>query len=133
MCACACVCVCHSEEIWISKCRSQFCPKYYNRFMDDTFLLFSSQDQVNKFHKYINSRHRNMKCTCELEINNCLAFLDVLLTRENTFCTSLYRKPIFSGLNSNFYSFMPESYKKRPDLKKSFKIISFLLISPIVV
>ena len=80
--------------------------------MDDTFLLFSSQDHVLKFHKYINSRHENMTFTFEIEKNNSLAFLDVLVTREGTFCTSLYRKPTFSGLYSNFESFMPDSYKK---------------------
>ena len=31
--------------------------------MDDTFLLSSSQDHVLKFHKYINSRHKNMSFT----------------------------------------------------------------------
>ena len=80
--------------------------------MDDTFLLFSSIDHVKKFHKYINSRHKNMTFTYEIENNNSLAFLDVLITREETFCTSLYRKPTFSGLYSNYKSFMPDSYKK---------------------
>ena len=81
--------------------------------MDDTFILFSSEDHVKKFHKYINSRHKNMVFTFEVEKNNSLAFLDVLITREETnFCTSLYRKPTFSGLYSNFKSFMPDSYKK---------------------
>ena len=104
--------LCHWEEIWLKKCPVQFQPKYYNRFMDDTFLLFSSRDHVLKFHKYINSRHKNMRFTYETEKNNSLAFLDVLVTRENTFCTSLYRKPTFSGLYSNFNSFMPDTYKK---------------------
>ena len=53
-----------------------------------------------------------MNFTHEIEKNNSLAFLDVLVTGENTFYTSLYRKPIFSGLYSNFKSFMPDSYKK---------------------
>ena len=104
--------LCYWEEIWIEKCPKQFRPVYYNRFMDDTFLLFFSQDHVLKFKKYINTRHKNMNFTHEIEKNNSLAFLDVLVTRENTFCTSLYRKPTFSGLYSNFKSFMPDSYKK---------------------
>ena len=53
-----------------------------------------------------------MTFTHEIEENNSLAFLDVLVTREETFCTSLYRKPTFSGLYSNFESFTPVSYKK---------------------
>ena len=75
-------------------------------------MLFSSSDHVLKFHRYINSRHKNMTFTHEIEENNSLAFLDVLVIREDTFYTSLYRKPTFSGLYSNFESFMPDSYKK---------------------
>ena len=80
--------------------------------MDDTFVLFSSSDHVLKFHKYINSRQKNMTFTYEIEENNSLAFLDVLVTREEKYCTSLHRKPTFSGLYFNFESFMPISYKK---------------------
>ena len=104
--------LCHWEEIWLKKCPKQFRPEYYNRFMDDTFLLFSSEDHVNKFKKYINTRHKNMTFTHEIEKNNNLAFLDILVTREGTFRTSLYRKPTFSGLYTHFKSHMPDSYKK---------------------
>ena len=104
--------LCYWEEIWIKKCPAQFHPIYYNRFMDGTFVLFSSSDHVLKFHKYINSRHKNMTFTYEIEENNSLAFLDVLVTREEKICTSLYRKPTFSGLYSNYEIFMPIPYKK---------------------
>ena len=54
-----------------------------------------------------------MKFTYETENDNKLAFLDVLVSREGgKFTTSLYRKPTFSGLYSNFMSFMPILYKK---------------------
>ena len=94
--------------------------------MDDTFLLFSSSDKVNKFHKYINSRHKNMTFTHELEKDDCLPFLDVLVSRENNmFTTSIYRKPTFSGLYSNFNSFMPDKYKE--DLIKTLLHRAFTL------
>ena len=81
--------------------------------MDDTFLLFNSPDHVNKFYNYINSRHVNMNFTFEVESDNCLSFLDILISRENNkLHTSVYRKPTFSGLYSNFSSFMPMLYKK---------------------
>ena len=105
--------LCHWEEIWLSKCPKQFSPIYYNRFMDDTFLLFSSEGHVKQFYRYISSRHKNMSFTYEVEKNNCLPFLDVLVTRKDgLLITSLYRKPTFSGLYLNFNSFMPDSYKK---------------------
>ena len=105
--------LCYWEEKWIEKCPNQFKPKYYNRFMDDTFLLFSSENHAKKFFRYINSRHKNMSFTSEVEEGGKLAFLDVLVTRiGNYFCTSLYRKPTFSGLYSHYKSFMPDSYKR---------------------
>ena len=105
--------LCHWEEIWLKKCPKQFAPQYYKRFMDDTFILFKSQDDVKKNHKYIGSRHKSMSFTFETETDNTLPFLDVLVSKNTDgFSTSLYRKPTFSGLYSNFASFMPINYKK---------------------
>ena len=48
-----------------------------------------------------------------MEENNCIPFLDVMVTREGeTFVTSLYRKPTFSGLYTNFFSYISEKYKQ---------------------
>ena len=67
-----------------------------------------------------------MHFTYEVEQNNCLSFLDVLVTREgNALSTSLYRKPTFSGLYTNFYSFISEKYKKGLILSLLFWIFSF--------
>ena len=105
--------LCHNEEKWLSNCPPQFAPIYYKRYVDDTFLLFSSPKHVKKFHKYFNSRHPNIKFTFELEENNQMPFLDVLVSRiSGKFNTSIYRKPTFSGLYTNFESFIPECYKK---------------------
>ena len=61
---------------------------------------------------YLNSKHRNIRFTCEKEHNNCMPFLDFLITRtSNGFKTSVYRKPTFSGVYSNFNSFISEEYK----------------------
>ena len=45
-------------------------------------------------------------------MNNSLSFLDIkLLEATNKFTTSVYRKPTFSGVFTNFESFIPNSYK----------------------
>ena len=81
--------------------------------MDDTFLLFTSENHVKKFFRYINSRHESMSFTYEVEAEGKLAFLDVLVSRiEGAFCTSLYRKTTFSGLYTHYKSCMPDTYKK---------------------
>ena len=79
---------------------------------DDTFLLFASESHVKKFHKYLNSRHGNITFTFETELDDKLPFLDVLVSREGPcLTTSLYRKPTFSGLYTNFNSFISQKYK----------------------
>ena len=45
-------------------------------------------------------------------LQNSISFLDIKITRENNkFMTSVYRKPTFSGVFTNFESFIPKSYK----------------------
>ena len=36
-------------------------------YVDDIFLLFDDSSQINKFEKYMNSRHKNIKFTKEIE------------------------------------------------------------------
>ena len=103
----------YHEEKWLNDCPVQFKPKFFRRYVDDIFLLFDKRDQVNKFLRYMNSRHRNIKFTYEEEDNNTLAFLDIKITRkEGRFTTSIYRKKTFSGVYLNYTSFLPFDYKK---------------------
>ena len=102
----------HFEEQGMSDCPIDYKPFSYRRYVDDTFLLFSSELHVTKFLNYMNSKHRNIKFTVELEENNSLAFLDIKIFRDSgKFQTSVYRKPRFSGVLTNFESFLPISYK----------------------
>ena len=60
----------------------------------------------------MNSKHRNIKFTVEREENNSLCFPDIKIFRySGKFQTSVYRKPTFSGVLTNFESFLPISYK----------------------
>ena len=61
----------------------------------------------------MNSRHRNIQFTCEVESNYKISLLDISITRSNDkLVTSLYRKKIFSGVYMNYNSFLPINYKK---------------------
>ena len=53
-----------------------------------------------------------MSFTIETEQNNKMSFLNVNVIREQgKFITSVYRKPIFSGVYTHFDSFLPDTYK----------------------
>ena len=83
--------LCFHEQIWLNECPDEFKPVYYRRYVDDIFVLFRSPVHLEKFKNYLNSKHRNIRFTCEKEHNNSMPFLDVLITRtSNGFKTSVY-------------------------------------------
>ena len=64
------------------------------------------------FAKYVKTRHKNLKFTFDFEQNSSFSFLDVKSTRgSNGFSTSVFRKATFSGVFTNFDSFIFEPYK----------------------
>ena len=89
----------HYEKLWLGNCPEEFKPVYYRRYVDDTFMLFRYRNHISKFHDYINSKHRDVKFTYEVEINAKLGFLDGLVGKENNILlTDVYRKPSSTGL-----------------------------------
>ena len=70
----------------------------------------------------------SIKFTSEIEENGLLSFLDIKISRENNkFVTSVYRKPTFSGVFTNFESFIPDIYKRgliETLLHRSFRLCS---------
>ena len=74
-------------------------------------MLFQNlYEQLKKFLEYMNTKHLNIKFTFEHEHNSSFSFLDVKMCRENNkLTTSVYRKPTFSGVFTNFKSFIPSN------------------------
>ena len=99
--------LCHYEKTWLNECPSQFKPVVYRRYVDDIFALFKSKEHV-KLVNYMNSKHKNIKFTFETEDSNNFSFLEVKITR---FVTSIFRKATFSGVYTNYDSFILETYK----------------------
>ena len=105
--------MCHFENFSLENCPCNFKRIIYRRFVDDTFLLFQSKDHIEKFRNFLNKQHKNMKFTSEIDGNRSLSFLDTAISREdNKFATSVYRKPTFSRVFTNFESFIPDIYKR---------------------
>ena len=69
----------HYEQIWINDCPDEFKPVYYKRYVDHVFVLFRSPHHFQKFNEYFNTKHANIKFTCEKNVNGSLPFLDVLI------------------------------------------------------
>ena len=104
--------LCFHEQMWLNDCREDFKSVCYRRYVDDIFALFHSPDHLEKFTSYLNLKHKNIKFTYEKESNDSLPFLDILISRsENGFKISVYHKPTFSGVYSNFNSFIYDQYK----------------------
>ena len=104
--------LCHHEQAWLNDCPAHFKPVFYRRYIDDTFLLFNDPSHIDPFLSYLNSKHPNIKFTCEIEQNNKLSFLDTTITfHDNHFSTNTYRKPTFTGLGLHYLSNIPHIYK----------------------
>ena len=103
----------HHEENWLNKCPIKFKPSSYRRYVHDIFVLFESSESANSFREYMSSKHQNINFTVEKENVGSLSFLDVKICCKNgKFVTSVYRKPTFSGVFTNYESFIPV-YQKR--------------------
>ena len=104
--------LCHYEIIWLNECPSPFKHVVYKRCVDNIFVLFKSKEHLKLFVNYMNSKHRNIKFTFETEDSNHFSFLDVKITRQNKrFVTSIFRKTTFSGVFTNYDSFISDTNK----------------------
>ena len=118
--------LCHHEEQWLQNCPSDFKPVFYRRYIDDTFLLFKDPSHIKKFHTYINKQHPNIDFTTETEVNGTLSFMDITILRDNgSFTMSVFRKATFTGLATNYLSYVPNIFKfnaVRTLLTRAFRI-----------
>ena len=100
------------EKQWLSKCPPDFLPKVFKRYVDDIFEMFLCQSHLKDFVNYMNTKDPNIKFTSEFEQNDFFSFLDVKITRSNNqLITSVFREATFSGVFTNFKSFMTVTYK----------------------
>ena len=88
-------------------------PSMWLRYIDDTFILWPHQEDVQTLLDHMNSIRPSIQSTKEKEQDNKLLFLDVLVTRpERGFRSFLYRNPSFTGQYLNFNSLHPKKVKK---------------------
>ena len=102
----------HHETTWLENCPKSFKPGYYKRYVVDIFVLFEKPEQVSRFVNYMNKIQKNIKFSLKTEKDNSFSFLDIKICREkDKFTTSVFRKDTFSGVYTNFISFVPPEHK----------------------
>ena len=100
--------LCHHETQWLEDCPLVFMPIFFARYVDDIFVLLRSKENIEMLSNYLSSKHPNIRFTFEEEKNDTLAFLDVNVYRDaDKFSSSVHRKETFSGVYTNFRSFLP--------------------------
>lgn len=89
-------------------------PTVWWRYVDDVFAIWPySNETLNNFLNHINQKEPSIKFTIELEANNQLPFLDILVKKaDNTYETSVYRKPTHTNRYLNFNSNQHTNIKK---------------------
>ena len=104
--------LCHFEKKALSECPPDILTKVFKRYVDEIFVKFLFQSHLKDFVNYMNSKHPNIKLTLEFEENDSFCFLNVKITRRNNqLVTSVFPKATFSGIFTNFKSFMPVGHK----------------------
>ena len=102
----------YHENKWLNSEESST-VLFYKRYVDDIFCLFKRETDAERFLTFLNGQHSNIKFTIEKEKNNQLPFLDILNdSSSNKLVTSVYRKPTYTGLLTNYNSFTSPNYKK---------------------
>ena len=104
----------YHETSWLRSC--PVTPFLYKRYVDDTLWLLPADSSIDTLMTYMNSRHPNMKFTYETETNNCIPFIGLTISHSDnnnshSYSTTVYRKPTFTGLFTNFNSFTCISYR----------------------
>ena len=81
------------------------------RYVDDIFAILPTSVDIEDFLRNLHSLHTSIKFKLETENNNCILFLDTLITRLPNNCLqfSVYRKPTHS--NTYIHTFSNHSIK----------------------
>ena len=75
-------------------------------------MFFKRPEHVKPFVDCISSKHKSINFSFETEKDEQMPFLNIHLFRENgKFVTNVYRKETFTGVYTNFSSFMPLEHK----------------------
>ena len=94
--------------------------------MNDTFVVFSNEDECDLFFDSLNSLHPSLRFTFENKSNLTCPFLEVLVEKSSSkFITSIYRKPTFTDQYLRWNSFSPRKRKTSLILTLTHRVLAF--------
>ena len=103
-------------------------PFFYTRYVDDTFHIFRTEADADRFFLALSSLHPALKFTIEKEADQTLSFLVVKVNKfKKQFETSVYRKPTFTGRYMSWDSFAPS--KRKTNLIETLAHRAFVMCS----
>ena len=71
----------YHEKNWLKNCPQGFEPVFYQRYVDNIFIIFKSNDHLKYFQDFPNFCHINMSFSMETEKKIKLSFVDVEIIR----------------------------------------------------
>ncbi|XP_067636855.1 uncharacterized protein [Eurosta solidaginis] len=84
-------------------------PRIMTKYVDDLFAIVK-HDEIQNTLNALNTFHKNIKFTIEMEEEGKLSYLDsMVIKRDNQLKLIWYKKPTASGRLINFYSKHPKS------------------------
>ena len=100
----------HLEETIVPKLQSSM-PQW-RRYVDDTFTVVK-KGKLNEIINALNTFHPNISFTHEVEEESKMAFLDVLIKREETGSvqTGVYRKATNNSIYIHWNLYAPKQWK----------------------
>ena len=102
--------LCHYENECLDNSPISFKPKLNKRYVKDILVMFRSKDHVKNFADYMNTKYPNIHLKQKIKIIFHFEILDIKIIRY-TEKISVYRKSTFSGVFTNFKSFILMTYK----------------------
>ena len=86
-------------------------PLVHKHYVDDCFDVFNSQHECHEFLDFLNKQLPELKFTMEEENHGDITFLDVRVSRRNSFATSWHVKTTNTGLYLPYIAWCSMSYK----------------------
>ena len=94
------------------------------------FLYFLNHLNLPTRFANMSSKHQNINFTVEQENIGSLSFLDVKICRKNVkFVTSVYRKPTFTGVFTNYESSFRRTKRKDFYIHYFIGVLAYVVIS----